>query len=392
MKPRTRLVHPRSAPPPADNRPLVAPIYQSVKFTHDTLEATEGVWRHKTPGYSYSREQNPSLRELELALADLQGTDEALVVASGMAAVSVTLLGLLKAGDHVLLFLDNYLPTRQFVKQILGRFGVTHALVPIDDPAAIERAVAERPPTLIWFENPTNPLLKVADGAHLRQVADTAGALLVLDNTFAGPHQGHGSGVDLYVHSLTKSAAGHGDVMGGLIAGPKALIDRLRPTASLVGATLDPHAAFLIQRGLKTYFLRREAMVRSAERVATYLASHPAVARVHYPGLASHPRHDLARAQFEDFGTVVTIDLRGSEATLRAFTDALTCFSVAASLGSADSLIVPAQLLGTQGLSRADAERLGLTATTARLSIGLEDPEDLVSDLARALAITSATQ
>ena len=392
MKPRTRLVHPRPAPLPADNRPLVAPIYQSVKFGLDSLEATEGVWRHARPGYSYSRDRNPSVRELEQAVADLQGTEDALVVGSGMAAVSAALLPLLKAGSHVLLFLETYLPTRRLVGGLLERFGVTHTLLSIDDRAGIKQAFAAQPPALVWFESPTNPVLKIADIGHLAGLARASGALLVLDNTFAGLHQHAGSGVDLYVHSLTKYAAGHGDVMAGAVAGPRALIERLRGPAALLGATLDPHAAFLVSRGLKTYFLRRSAATESAAQVAGFLATQPFVRRVHYPGLPGHPGHQLAARQMSDFGSIVTLELGGGEKSMRVFTDSLALFAVTPSVGSTESLIVPAQLLGSQGLGREAAARAGLTAGTARLSIGLEDPGDLIDDLGQALALASAAE
>jgi cystathionine beta-lyase/cystathionine gamma-synthase len=392
MKPRTRLVHPRPAPLPADNRPLVGPIFQSVKFGLDTLEATQGVWRHARPGYSYSRDSNPSVRELEQAVADLQGTEDALVVASGMAAVSAALLPSLKSGSHVLLFLETYLPTRRLVGGLLERFGVSHTLLSIEDREAIERLFAERPPELVWFESPTNPMLKIADIDHLAGLARARGALLVLDNTFAGLHQHGGTGVDLYVHSLTKYASGHGDVMAGAVAGSRAAIDKLRGPAALLGATLDPHAAFLVSRGLKTYFLRRAAATQSAAEVARFLAAEPFVARVHYPGLPGHPGHELATRQMEDYGSIVTVDLRGGERAMRVFTDSLTLFAITPSVGSTESLIVPAQLLGMQGLGREAAARAGLTVTTARLSIGLEDPEDLIDDLRQALAHASAAE
>ena len=392
MRPRTRAVHPPLAPLAPDNRPLVAPIYQSVKFELDTLAQTERVWRHETPGYSYSRGSNPSTRALELAIADLQGTEDALVVGSGMAAVAAVFLSLLATGGHVLLFVESYVPTRLLVRDLLARFGVTHTLLSIEDRAGIERELDARPTALVWLESPTNPLLRIADIAHLVGCAQRAGALTALDNTFAGPHQHVGLGIDLYVHSLTKYASGHGDVMAGAVAGSAALVARVRRDSTLLGPTLDPHAAFLVSRGLKSYPLRRSAACESAATVARFLDSHPFVHRVHYPGLATHPGHELARAQMSDFGSVVTIELKGTPAQARVFTDQLKLFSIAASLGSTESLIVPPQLMSTTGLS-ADARRLtGITSTTARLSIGLEDPEDLVEDLTAALAAASAAE
>ena len=194
------------------------------------------------------------------------------------------------------------------------------------------------------------------------------------------------------MHSLTKYAAGHGDVMAGAVAGPRALIERLRGPAALLGATLDPHAAFLVSRGLKTYFLRRSATTESAAQVAQFLATQPFVRRVHYPGLPGHPGHQLAARQMSDFGSIVTLELGGGEKSMRVFTDSLALFAVTPSVGSTESLIVPAQLLGSQGLGREAAARAGLTAGTARLSIGLEDPDDLIDDLRQALALASAAE
>jgi len=392
MRPRTRAAHPPSAPLAPDNRPLVAPIYQSVKFELDTLAQTERVWRNEVSGYSYSRGSNPSTRALELAVADMQGTEDALVVASGMAAVAAVFLSLLASGDHVLLFVESYVPTRRLVQDMLTRFGVTNTLLSIEDRAGIERELGTRPTSLVWFESPTNPLLRIADIAHLVRCARRAGALTALDNTFAGLHQHAGLDLDLYVHSLTKYASGHGDVMAGAIAGSSALISRVRRDSTLLGPTLDPHAAFLVSRGLKTYYLRRAAACESAAAVAQFLAGHPFVRRVHYPGLSSHADHELARSQMQDFGSVVTIELHGTPAQARVFTDELKLFAVAASLGSTESLILPPQLIGTAGLSADERRLTGITATTARLSIGLEDPLDLIEDLAAALAAASAAE
>lgn len=391
MRPRTRAVHPPRVTLAADNRPLVAPIYQSVKFAQASLAATEAAWRGESPAFHYSRSANPTTRALELAVAGLQGTEEALVLASGMAAVAAVLLSLLRRDAHVLLFLESYVPTRLLVRDLLARFGVTHTMLSIEDRAGIEAALEPGRVHLVWFETPTNPMLKIADLAHLVDRARAGGALTVLDNTFAGLHQHAGCGVDLYVHSLTKQASGHGDVMAGAVAGPSALVERVRRDATLLGPVLDPHAAFLVARGLATYPLRREAACRSAGLLAERLAAHPFVRRVHYPGLPTHPGHALARRQMVDYGTIVTIDLEGTPAQARRFADGLRLFAMAASLGSAESLIVPAALIGSAALAGEARRASGITPTTARLSIGLEDPEDLWEDLEAALEAASAS-
>jgi cystathionine beta-lyase/cystathionine gamma-synthase len=390
MKPRTRLIHPPQAELPDDNRALVGPIYQSVKFEVDGVEATGAVLRGARPGYTYTRASNPTTRSLELTLADLQGRPDAVAVGSGMAAVACALLALLKAGDHVLCFAETYAPTRRLIRDVLARYGVTHSMLSIEDSEGIERALAQRPTRLVWFESPTNPVLKIADIERLVAAAHRHDALAVLDNTFAGPANHGDYALDLYVHSLTKAASGHGDVMAGAVIGATELVDRVRAHACLLGPVLDPHTAFLVQRGLKTYPLRRAAQCESAARIAAYLAAQSGVARVHYPGLADHPGHALARRQMNDFGSVVSVDLKGTAEQARAFVDALELFALAASLGSTESLVQASPFLAGGTLSAEERRWSGITPTTTRLSIGIEDPDDLLADLARGLAAAAA--
>jgi cystathionine beta-lyase/cystathionine gamma-synthase len=385
MKSRTRVNHPTPVLPAAGNQPLVAPIYQSVKFELEDLAQTERAWGGPGHGYHYSRVANPTVAALEMLLAELQGREACVAVGSGLAAVAVTLIGLLSQGEHVLAFVETYGPTRGLITRTLSRFGVAHTMLSIEDRAGIERTLGERPTRLVWFESPTNPVLKVPDIAHLVATAKRHGALTVIDNTFAGL-EAHGEfGIDLYVHSLTKYASGHGDVMGGAVIGQPDLVQRLRIQAVALGPVLDPHAAFLIQRGLKTYPLRRAAQCAAAERVATFLAGDRRVARVRYPGLSADPGHALATAQMRDFGSIICIDLEGEAEQSRRFADSLKYFAIAASLGSSESLIVPPPLLQPKDLTPAQRAQSGIGPTTSRLSIGLEDPDDLIADLAAAL-------
>jgi cystathionine beta-lyase/cystathionine gamma-synthase len=256
----------------------------------------------------------------------------------------------------------------------------------IEDHAGIERVLTTQPTRLVFFESPTNPLTKIADIPALTRLARAAGALTVLDNTFAGFHQHGDFDIDLYVHSLTKYASGAGDVMGGAVIGRSELIRAMRTDFGVLGGTLDPHAAFLILRGLKTYFVRYQAQSARAARIAQQRAAHPAVARVHYPGLAGHPQHALAAQQMQDFGSIVTLDLKGGAGAARRFADSLQLFALAASLGSTESLVITAQMMGGRELSAEQQRASGITEGTIRLSIGLEDPEDLAQDLERALA------
>src|SRR6201997_1650628 len=367
MKKPTRVNHPPVVELPPDNHAVVAPIYQSVKFEFDTLEETERYFRGERPGFFYTRASNPTTRQLELLLAELQGREECLVTGSGVGAVAQTLLALTKQGDHVLCFIETYSPTRYLIRRLLARFGVTHTMLSIEDLAGVERTLAAQAVRLLIFESPTNPVTKIADIAALTRLARAAGALSVLDNTFAGFHQHGGYEVDLYLHSLTKYASGTGDVMGGAVIGRAELIRALRSDFGALGGTLDPHAAFLILRGLRTYFVRYEAQCARALRIAQLLASHPAVARVHSPGLPTHPQHALAARQMRDFGSIVTFDLRGGEGAARRFADALELFALTPSLGSGESLVITAHIMSGRELDPAQQRIAAITAGTVPL-------------------------
>ncbi len=385
MKSPTRVNHPPTVTVPDDNRPLVAPIYQSVKFTFDDVEQSRLQSRGERDGYQYSRVSNPTLRQLELTLAELQSREACLLTASGIAAMSTALLALCRQGDHVVLFAESYQPTRTVIRRLMARYGVRYTLLSIDDMPALESTLAGTPTRVVVFESPTNPALKVADIARLTAAARRHGALTLLDNTFAGFHNHGQFGIDIFVHSLTKYASGHGDVMGGAVIANKALIDSMKSDAIVIGATLDPHTAFLIQRGLKTYFLRYERSCANAGRIAQFLESHPAVERVSYPGLASHPQRERVLAQMHDAGTVVTFELRPGAIEPSGFANALKLFAISASLGSTESLIQPGALMLPRDLNSREREWAGVTEKTMRLSLGIEDADDLIADLKQAL-------
>jgi len=385
MKDRTRVIHPREVQLPPDNRSLVPPIYQSVKFEIDRIdEALRGL-RGERPGFFYTRSSNPTNRQLELLLADMQGREDCIVSGSGVAAVSTALLSLCRAGDHVLCFVETYGPTRVMIRHLLAKFGVEYTMLSIEDDAGIEQVLAERPSRLVFFESPTNPVTKIADIEHLTGAARAHGALTVMDNTFAGFHNHGQYDVDLFIHSLTKYASGHGDVMGGAIIGNVDLVKAIRPDASTLGPVLDPHAAFLMLRGLKTYYLRYEAQAAAALRIASWLATQADVAAVRYPGLESHPRHALARKQMREFGTIVTFDLKGGLEEARVFTESLELFAMTASLGSVDSLVMPPHFMQPREFTAEQRAASQVTPATVRLSVGAEDPDDLIEDLGSAL-------
>jgi cystathionine beta-lyase/cystathionine gamma-synthase len=386
VKRSTRVNHPPAVDVPVGNRPVVAPIYQTVKFEFDTVDDTLRSLSGERPGFFYLRSSNPTTRCLELTLAELQGRDDCLVCASGVGAIAQTLLALTRQGDHVLCFLESYGPTRYLIRRLLARYGVTHTLLSIEDLEGIGRTLTARPTRLVIFESPTNPINRIADIAAITGLARAHGALTLLDNTFAGVHQHGQFEIDIYLHSLTKFASGHGDVMGGAVIAKADLIGTLRPDFTALGGVLDPHAAFLLQRGLKTYFVRYPMQCVSTQRIAEFLSTHPAVERTHYPGLPAHPGHALARAQMSDFGAVVSFDLRAGAKAARRFAESLQLFAMAASLGATDSLVMPSQLLGSRDLDDEQQRQAGIAAGTVRLSIGLEDVDDLMEDIQQALA------
>ncbi|HEY0940477.1 MAG TPA: aminotransferase class I/II-fold pyridoxal phosphate-dependent enzyme [Steroidobacter sp.] len=385
MKIATRVNHPPVVAVPADNRPLVAPIYQSVKFTFDNVAETERQSRGQRQGFQYSRVSNPTLEQLGLTLAELQGRDGCLLTASGVAAVNLALLALCKQGDHVISFAEMYQPTRYMVRRLLARYGVTHTMLSIEDTVGIEQTLASTPTRLVIFESPTNPVLKVPDIEAITAAARRHGTLTVLDNTFAGFHNYGQFDIDVFVHSLTKYASGHGDVMGGAVIARRDIIEKMRTDFIVIGATLDPHAAFLIQRGLKTYALRYERQCANALHVARFLETHPQVASVTYPGLSTHPQYHLAQRQMHDAGTVVSVELKEQGVAPASFANALKLFAISASVGSTESLVLPGQLMMPRDLSADEQRWAAVTERTMRLSIGIEDAEDLVADLRQAL-------
>jgi cystathionine beta-lyase/cystathionine gamma-synthase len=385
MKNDTFVNHPPAVEVPADNRPLIAPIYQSVKFSFDDVAETVRYLRAERDGYYYSRSSNPTLKQLELLLAQLQGRDDCLLVGSGVATIAATVLALCKQGDHVLAFVESYGPTRYLVQHVLAKFGVTHSLLSIEDRKGIERELGKNKTRLLLFESPTNPVTKIADIEHLTAHARAAGCLTVMDNTFAGFHNHGRFDVDIFLHSLTKYASGHGDVMGGAIIARRELIDAMRKDIGSMGPTLDPHAAFLIQRGMRTYFLRYERQCANALAVSRFLHGHRRVKRVFYPGLETHPQHALAKRQMLDFGTIVSFELDAGFEEGNRFAEALLIFSIAASLGSAESLVLPPQLLSGQEYTPEQRAVSLINRGTVRLSIGIEDVQDLLDDLSQAL-------
>jgi cystathionine gamma-synthase len=369
---------------------LTPSIAQTATYTFENTATLERYMRGEDPDperEEYGRYGNPTVRELERRVAALEGAEDAVAFASGMAATTTALLALLKAGDHVVLFRDCYRRTRQLVTQTLLRFGVEHSVVDAGDLSAMEQAL--RPNTrLVVTESPTNPLNFCVDLERLAALVKAKGRIRTLvDSTFATPINSKplSLGIDLVLHSATKYLSGHNDVLGGVVAGPSHIISLLRDTRGIVGSVLDPHAAFLIMRGLKTLSLRVARQNQNALALAKALEQHPKVERVFYPWLESHPSFPIASAQMHGGGGVVSFIVRGGRAAASRVVDAVRIPQIAASLGGVESLIDQPAIMSFFELSDEELNKIGIDPALIRLSVGIEETGDLVEDLVAAL-------
>jgi cystathionine gamma-synthase len=369
---------------------LTPSIAQTATYTFENTATLERYMRGEDPDperEEYGRYGNPTVRELELRVAALEGAEDAVAFASGMAATSTALLALLKAGDHIVLFQDCYRRSRQLVTQTLQRFGIEHTLIEPGNLQAMEAAIKSNT-RLVVTESPTNPLNFCVDLAKLSAIVKAKGRIRTLvDSTFATPVNSMplALGIDLVVHSATKYLSGHNDVLGGVVAGPSHLISLLRETRGVVGSVLDPHAAFLIMRGLKTLALRVQRQNHSALELARALERHPKVERVHYPWLDSHPSFPVASSQMRGGGAVVSFVVRGGRAAASRVVDAARIPQLAASLGGVESLIEQPAIMSFFELTDDDLSKIGIDPALIRLSVGIEETTDLLEDLLRAL-------
>jgi cystathionine beta-lyase/cystathionine gamma-synthase len=387
MKKQTRVTHPKAVELLPGNDAVVPPVHRSVKFTYPTI-ADSLTAEAKEHGFDYTRDSNPTTRELELLAAELQDRDDAIAVGSGMAAIWLSLLGLLEAGDRAVIFVESYRPNRVAVRRFLPKLGIEFTMLGVHDLRGIERAFAEDDTKLVLFEAPTNPMLQVPDLAAITALAKQHDVITVLDNTFAGLHNHGRYEIDYFVHSLTKYANGHGDVMGGIVIAERKRIRAIKPLSVNMGAVLDPGVASLIARGLKTYYLRYERHSANALAIAQFLAQRKEVTRVFYPGLPSDSGHELARTQMTDFGGVLAFDLDADKERTWAFIDALELFTTTASLGSTESLVCPVKLYLGSDLSAEDHARAQIKDCTVRFAVGIEHVDDLIADVDQALAKT----
>lgn len=370
---------------PEGNYPLNPPIYQAVKFSWENYDDLKAMMRGEKQGYFYTRYANPTVHALESLLANIQGRESCVVTASGLAAVTTCFLALLQQGDHVILFIESYRPSRVFAREWLPRYGIDYSLLSINDMAGLKKAIIPGKTKMILFESPTNPQLKIADVAQITALARQHGAVTVMDNTFASFHNHCNFDVDLYLHSLTKYASGHGDAMGGAIIGSGPWIAKVKSAALAMGSNLDPNSAYLLLRGMKTFQLRYQRQSENAQRLAEWLQRQPQVKRVIYPGLSSHPQHALARQQMRDFGTMIMMEIKGSDLDLETLIKKLRIFKLAASLGSTESMIAPVMMFYGSDLSPNELQQADFNESCLRISVGIEDPTVLIADFSQAL-------
>ncbi len=381
---RTRAVHVGSHPDPTTGA-HVSPVYRTSTFSYGNFERGRRMFAGEEPGYVYSRIGNPTVRVFEEKVASLEGAEDAVAFASGMAAISAVAFTFLHPGDELVFLGPLYGGTEGLFFEVLTRFGVevrdASGLPPAEWLSAKTR--------LLYVETPTNPTLRINDLAQVGRLGRERGVLTVADNTFATPYLTRPleHGVDLVLHSATKYLGGHGDTLGGVVAGPAEAMAELRAHGLRhVGGALGPEDAFLLMRGVKTLPLRMEAHCNGAEAVAAFLEQHPAVARVYYPGLPSHPDHELAARQMDRYGGMVALELTGGERAAQRFLDGLELFTQAVSLGDVESLATHPASTTHELLPAEVLERQGITPGLVRLSVGIEDPRDLIEDIEQALA------
>jgi len=366
--------------------PVGTAISRTANFTFESTEEMKRWAEGKSSAYIYTRYGNPTLSIAEAKIAALEGAEAAVVTASGSAAISAVLLSQLRAGDELIATRQLYGGSYRLLRDVFPKYGIVVRHVEAD-LAGIEHLVSPRTKVL-YIETPTNPTLRLVDLRKAAEFAAEWGLISVVDNTFASPvlQKPLDIGFNLVVHSASKYLAGHSDVIAGAAAGSTGLIRSVRENVIQLGGSMDPEAAFLLIRGMKTLEVRVERQCKNAMAVAKFLSKHSKVARVHYPGLPSHPDHNLAKRQMRAFGAMMAFDLKGGLAAARRLCDRVRVFLLAASLGGVESLVILPIYTSHYKMSAAELRGAGVEPGTVRVSVGLEDPEDLIEDLRQALA------
>ncbi|MDN7141755.1 methionine gamma-lyase [Pseudomonas sp. JQ170] len=383
----TRAIH-HGYDPLANQGALVPPVYQTATFAFPTVEYGAACFAGEEGGHFYSRISNPTLALLETRIASLEGGEAGLALASGMGAITATLWTLLRPGDEVLVGRTLYGCTFAFLHHGIGEFGVKVRHVDMTDVAAVAAAISAKT-KVIYFETPANPNMQMADIAAVATLAHKHDIKVVVDNTYCTPYLQRPLelGADLVVHSATKYLSGHGDITAGLVVGSKALVSRIRLEGlkDMTGAVMSPHDASLLMRGMKTLALRMERHCSNAQVIAEFLQQHPAVEMINYPGLPTFAQYALARQQMRLPGGMIAFELKGGITAGRRFMNALQLFSRAVSLGDAESLAQHPASMTHSSYTPQERAQYGISEGLVRLSVGLEDIDDLLADIEQAL-------
>jgi cystathionine beta-lyase/cystathionine gamma-synthase len=366
--------------------PLTPPIFETTTFVFESAEEVLGYNEGRSPKFLYTRYGNPTVAAVEQKIAPLEGAETAMVLSSGQAATTTALLALLKAGDEIVCSSAIYGGTLHLINDLLTKFGIRARFATVDELRRPESVLSDAT-RLLWFESPINPTLRCVDIAATAAACRARGVISVIDNTFASPvnQQPLSLGIDIVMHSATKYLNGHSDVTAGVLAGSATLLEPVQKARRMLGTILDPYPAYALGRGLKTLSVRMERHNATALAVAHWLAKDPRIETVYYPGLPQHPDHEIARKQMHGFGGMLCIDVGGGYDRAARFFDRLQVFNRAASLGGVESLCSLPVLTSQWGHSEEELRRAGVTRSMARLSVGLEDAEDLIADLDQAL-------
>ena len=367
---------------------VTVPLYQTSTYAFENTQQLIDLKEGRIDKGEYGRYGNPTVRQAERKIAELDHAEDAVLWSSGMCAMTSLLLTILQTGQHMIITSDSYRRTQQFCRGMLRRFGIDVSIAPAGDPSAIEEAICPNT-RLIVTESPTNPFLYVIDLEQLVEIARRHRVRTVIDSTLASPHNQNplDFGIDLVMHSATKYLAGHNDVLAGVVVGRSGMIDALREAQGVLGGITDPNTAYLLLRGLKSFALRMAQHNANGAALAAFLAGHPKVRRVYYPGLKSHPSHAVAKAQMRGFGGLVSFELDASMAQTSAFIDALDLPYMAPSLGGVESLVEQPAIMSYYEMAPEDRQQLGISDSLVRYAAGIEDTDDLLTDVEQALKV-----
>jgi cystathionine gamma-synthase len=365
---------------------LTTPIIQTSTFTFQNSKHIEDYTKKGKEHFEYGRYGNPTAQIAERRLADLEGAEDCVVFTSGMSAITTTILTLVQSGDHIVITDDSYKKTLEFCKSYLKQFGVECTIVPFGDYEILDKAIKKNT-RFIFSESPTNPYLNIFDLVKIKKIADRHNVLTLIDSTFATPFNQRPLefGMDIVLHSATKYLAGHNDILAGAVLGRQELVDKIRNLHKSMGGLIDPHCCYLLLRGLKTFPLRVKKQNETALAIAEFLEGHPRIKKVYYPFLKSHRHYKIATEQMTGGGGVVTFEIKGNLNTAKRFLDALRLCYIGPSLGGVETLITHPALVSYYDYSRKERIKLGITDTLFRLAVGIEDVNDLIADLQRAL-------